>query len=118
MKVTIADLRERISVIAFKTERDERGNIINMIEYERCHIWAKVYATTAKISDDTPERTNRITYRVTIRHREDIKPDDEIVWRGRRLKLLSPPYFLDGKRVFSAMDCEEVVEDGVAQESL
>lgn len=111
MKVTIAELNERIAVTYFNTERNERGDIINVREIERCRIWAKVLALTARISDDTPERTGRVTYRVTIRHRDDIKPDDEIVWRERRLKLISPPYDLDGKRIFTAMDCEEVVED-------
>ena len=111
-KVTIADLNERIQIVYCNTERNERGDIINLQEIERCRIWAKVYALTAKISDDTPERTNKINYRVTVRHREDIKPDDEIVWRGRRLKLLSPPYCLDGKRIFTAMECEEVIADG------
>ena len=112
MKVTIADLNERISVIRFEAERNERGDIINTQEVERCRVWAKVYAMTAKITDDTPERANTINYRVTIRFRDDIKPDDEIIWRGRRLRLKSPPYSLDGARVFTAMDCEEVVEDG------
>ena len=104
-KVTIADLSERISIIGFITKRNERGDVINLVEFERCRIWAKVYALTAKINDTTPERTNKINYRVTIR-------DDEIVWRERRLKLLSPPYDLNGERIFTAMECEEVVSDG------
>ena len=113
-KVTIADLSERISIIGFITKRNERGDVINLVEFERCRIWAKVYALTAKNVDATPEDTNKISYRVTIRHRDDIKPDDEIVWRERRLKIVSPPYDLGGRREFTAMDCEEVVSDGAA----
>lgn len=112
MKMTIAYLSERISVRYFETERDEFGNILRREEKERCRIWAQVYALTAKKFDDQPERTNKVTYRVTIRYREDILPDDEILWRGRRLKLLSPPFHLEGKKVYTAMDCEEVIEDG------
>ena len=113
-KVKIAGLSERISVKYFETERDEYGNVLRREEKERCRVWAQVYALTAKKNDAQPERENKITYRVTIRYREDIKPDDEIEWRrGRRLKLLSPPFNLDGKRIFTAMDCEEVIEDGV-----
>ena len=111
MKVTIADLNERISIRNYVTKRGERGDILNAVEFERCRIWAKIYALTAKNNDAPPEQTNRITYRVTIRYREGIKPDDEIVWRGRRLKLLSPPFNLDGKRIFTNFDCEEVIED-------
>ena len=112
MKITIADLNERIQIVRFDTERNERGDIINTGEVERCRIWAKVYALNGRISDDAPERSNTISYRVTIRHRDDILPDDEIIWRGRRLRLRSPPYDLDGRRIFTSMECEEVVADG------
>ena len=112
-KLKIADLSERISVRYFETERDEFGNILRREEKERCRVWAQVYALTAKKNDAQPERENKITYRVTIRYREDILPDDEIMWRGRRLKLLSPPFNLDGQKIFTAMDCTEAVKDGV-----
>lgn len=114
MKVKIADLNERISIRNYVTKRNERGDILNSVEFERCRVWANVYALTARISDTSPERANKISYRVTIRYRDDIKPDDEIIWHNRRLKLISPPYNLDGTRIFTAMDCEEVVEDGAA----
>lgn len=113
-KMKIADLSERISVRYFDVEHDEFGNILRREEIERCRVWANVYALTAKKFEAQPKRENKITYRVTIRYREDIKPDDEIVWRGqRRLKLLSPPFNLNGQKTFTAMDCEEVVADGV-----
>lgn len=111
-KITIADLSERISVRGFDTERNERGDILKSVEFERCQVWAKVYPLTAKINDTTPESSNRIGYRVTIRRREDIKPDDEIVWRGRRLRLLSPPYDFEGRKIYTTFECEEVIEDG------
>lgn len=112
MKMTIGHLSERISVRYFDVERDDCGTILRREERERCRLWANVYALTAKKNDVQPERTNKITYRVTIRYREDILPDDEIEWRGRRLKLLSPPFHLNGQKIFTAMDCEEEVEDG------
>lgn len=49
-----------------------------------------------------PERPNKINYRVTFRHRDDLKPDDEIVCRDRRMKFLTPPFDMDGKRIFTA----------------
>ena len=108
----IADLRERISVRNFITQRNERGDILNETEYERCRIWANIKALTAKNLETQPERSNKITYRVTIRYRAGIQPDDEILWQGRRLKIISPPYDLDGRKIFTAFDCEEVVPDG------
>lgn len=109
---SIDDLSERISVRNYITKRNERGDILNVVEFERCRVWAKVLPLTSKINDGQPERTNKITYRVTIRYREGIQPDDEIVWRGRRLKLISPPYDAESRRIYTVMDCEEVVEDG------
>lgn len=111
-KVTIADLRERISIRNYITQRNELGDIINSAEFERCKVWAKVYPLTAKNNETTPERSNKITYRVTIRYRKGIAPDDEIVLGDRRLKLISPPYNMDGQRIFTCFDCEEVIENG------
>lgn len=112
MKITIGELSERISVRYFETERNERGDILKVEEKERCRVWAKIYPLTAKNTETAPEQTNRISYRVTIRRRKDILPDDEILWRGRRLKMLSPPYDLNGEKVFTAFECEEVIENG------
>ena len=110
MKVTIGELSERISVNYLETSRNQYGDIVETAEKERCRIWAKVYPLTAKNIEDTPEKTNRISYRVTIRRRSDIKSDDIIIWRGRRLKMLSPPYDLE--KAYTAFECEEVIESG------
>ena len=113
MKVTIGDLSERITVKYLETSRNQYGDIVKTQEIERCRIWAKVYPLTAKNSDSTPENTSRISYRVTIRRRRDIKPDDIIIWQGRRLKILSPPYDLE--KAYTAFECEEVIESGLSQ---
>ena len=112
MKVTIAELSERIVVKYFETTRNIRGDILKVTEQVRCAVWAKIFPLTARNLETTPERANKITYRVIIRYRGDIKPDDEIIWRGRRLKLISPPYSLDGEKKFTAVECEEVIENG------
>ena len=112
MKVAIAELSERISIRYLEVARNNRGDIIKTAEQERCKVWAKIFPLTARNLETTPERANKISYRVIIRYREGIKPDDEILWRGRRLKLISPPYLLDGEKKFTAMECEEVIENG------
>lgn len=114
----ISEMRERITIIYFPTTQNQRGDIVQGEEITRCTVWAKVYPLTAKTIDDTPERDNKINYRVIIRYRTDILPDDEIIWRGRRLKMLSPPYDYEGRRKFLNIDCAEVIEDGRFQKSL
>ena len=112
IQTPLEDLSERISVRYFETTRNNRGDILNVEEKERCRVWAKVFPLTARNNDGSPERVNKITYRVTIRYRNDVKPDDEIVWRGRRLKLLSPPYDAESRKIFTIFECEEVIENG------
>ena len=112
INTSIDDLSERIVVKYFETVRNNRGDIINTVGQTRCAVWAKVFPLTARNFETTPERVNKVTYRVIVRYREGIKPDDEIVWRGRRLKLLSPPYDIESRKIFTAFECEEVVENG------
>lgn len=112
MKSNIAGLSERISFIYFSTAQNKFGDIVKGEEITRCTVWAKICPITTKTNDVIPERTNNISYRVITRYRKDILPDDEILWRGRRLKMLSPPYDFEGQRKFLNIDCVEVVEDG------
>ena len=114
MKISIADLSERISVIYQETTHNEYGDIIKSTENVRCMVWANVYPISAKVADVTPERQNQITYRVIIRRRSDILPDDEVLWRGKRLKMISPPYPFEGRREFICLNCTEVLADGAA----
>ena len=97
-QMTIDDLSERISVIYFETERNTRGDIVKTSELTRCTVWAKVLPLSSKTTDTTPARENEITYRITIRYRQDIKPDDEIVWRDKRLKIITPPFDIESRK--------------------
>lgn len=110
--MSVDDLSERISVVYWETARNSRGDIVKGEEITRCMIWAKVLPLTGRINDTTPERENAVTYRITIRHRTDIQPDDEIIWRGRRLKLTAPPIDLDTRHIWTQFDCQEVIQDG------
>lgn len=111
-QMSLDDLTERISVVYFEATRDERGDIVRGAENVRCMIWAKVLPLNGKINEAAPERLNTVTYRVTIRYRVDIKPDDEILWRGRRFKITAPPIDVESRHIWTSFDCEEVIEDG------
>ncbi len=111
-QMSIDDLTEKVSLVYYEKTRDNRGNIIKGNEEIRCMVWAKVLPLVGKINDTTPERVNTITYRVTIRFRNDIKPDDEMFWRGRRFRLITPPVNLEYRRIWTQFDCVEVIQDG------
>lgn len=111
-QTTTDDLSERISVVYFSTSRNERGDIVKGTEITRCTVWAKVLPLAGKINDVTPQRENEITYRITIRYRTDIKPDDEIVWRGKRLKITATPFDVESRHIWTQVECVEVIPDG------
>lgn len=110
--MSVDDLTEKISVIYYDITRNARGALVKGAANVRCMIWAKVLPLIGKIIDSTPERVNTLTYRITIRYRPDIKPDDEIIWRGKIFKITTPPINLESRRMWTQFDCAEVIKDG------
>lgn len=113
MKIRIRDLDERIRIIYYLTARNKYGDLIKVREVTRCRVWARVHPLAQKIDDDTPERLNKTTYRITIRWREDIQPNDEIVWRDRYFKIISTPTEFEVRRQYKVFDAQEIQKDFV-----
>lgn len=111
---SIDDLHERISIVYREISRNARGDIIRGEEKVRAMVWAKVLPYGAKSEDGGISRTNDVNYRVTIRHRDDVLPDDEILWRGKRLQMTAPPYDAEARRIWLVMECREAVADGAS----
>lgn len=114
-QMSVDDLSEKISIRYYEFTRNARGDLVKDNEEIRCMVWAKVFPLTGKIADATPERVNTATYRVTVRYRTDILPDDEIVWRGRRLKMVTVPTDIESRHIWTMFDVVEVVKDGKAK---
>ena len=113
-QTTIDDISERIKIIYYEKKRNKRGDIVKGDEKIRCEVYAKIYPYMSKSTDGRElELTNEINYRVTIRYREDIKPDDEIIWGNKRLKIKSPAYDIENRHIYTAVECVEVVADGI-----
>jgi SPP1 family predicted phage head-tail adaptor len=51
---------------------------------------------------------------VIIRYRSDIRPDDEVLWRGKRLQIVGTPYDAESSHIWTVMECREAVQDGKA----
>ena len=115
MRTTIDDLKERIQILSFANYRNELGDILQSEEVVRAECWAKVLAINAGISDGGVERTASIGYRIIVRYRDDISPDDVIKWRNKRLRITSTPYDAESRRIWTVLDCIEVVPDGKAE---
>lgn len=110
--MSVDDLSEKISVRYYEFTRNARGDLVKGTESVRCMVWAKILPLTSKIENNLPERLNTVTYRVTIRYRADIMTDDEIVWRGKRFTITTPPIDLEARHMWTTFDMVEGLKDG------
>ena len=112
MYISIGRLRQRVTIERPIILTDEEGNLIEQERRVYTIVWAKVLPFAAKISDGYAEKVSEVDYRVAIRYRADIQATDILVWRGRRMALISTPYDMDGRKKWLVMECRELVEDG------
>lgn len=119
MQTSIDDVRERVSILRISLTRDEMGNIIKSKEGEILSCYAKVLPIASKSTVGQEESIHQITYRIIIRYENVLKigtiaMTDRVLWRGKKLKLISPPYDAESRRKWYVLECEEMVEDGAA----
>ena len=112
MRVSMSELRHRISILRPMTETDDEGNILSSSVQELSKAWALVLPFAAKISDGYAEKVQEVDYRIVIRYRMDVRVTDRIRWGDKTLTPIAPPYPLGGKKQWLMMECRELVEDG------
>ena len=112
MRVSMSELRHRITILRPVTETDDEGNILSSSVQEVGKAWALVLPFAAKILDGYAEKVQEVDYRIVIRYRADVRVTDLVQWNGKRLTLVAPPYPLGGKKQWLVLECREFVEDG------
>ena len=112
MRVSMSELRHRISILHPVTDRDDEGNILSSSVQEIAKAWALVLPFAAKISDGYAEKVQEVDYRIVIRYRTDVRVTDRICWGDKALTPIAPPYPLGGKKQWLVIECRELVEDG------
>ena len=112
MRVSMNELRHRISILRPVTETDDEGNILSSSVQEVGKAWALVLPFAAKISDGYAEKVQEVDYRIVTRYLTDARVTDLILWNGKRLTPIAPPYPLSGKKRWLVIECRELVEDG------
>ena len=112
MRVSMSELRHRITILRPVTDTDDEGNILAQTTQEIAKAWALVLPFAAKISDGYAEQVKEVEYRVVVRYREDIRDTDFIEWSGKTLEVKAPPYAMDGRKRWLVIECRELVEDG------
>ena len=119
MQTPIDDMRERISIVRKTISRDEMGNLVKSSDTEVLSCYAKVLPISSKTATAQEETAHEVTYRIIIRYQaaekiSGVRLTDIIKWRGKRLKLVNPPYDAESRRVWLVLECKEMVEDGAA----
>ena len=112
MRVSMSELRHRISILRPVTEIDDEGNILAQTTQEVGKAWALVLPFATKISDGYAEKVQEVDHRVVIRYRADVRVTDRIRWGDKTLTPIAPPYPLGGKKRWLVLECRELVEDG------
>lgn len=112
MRVSMSELRHRISILRPVMDTDDEGNILSSSVEEISKAWALVLPFAAKISDDYAEKVQEVDYRIVIRYRMDVQVTDRIRWGDKTLTPIAPPYPLGGKKRWLVLECRELVEDG------
>ena len=111
MYCRISEMRERITIQRPIKIIDAEGNVVEDFCSDIQTVWAKVLPTAAKILDDYLETNQEIIYRVVVRYGVDIDVADKISWNDKILKIIAPPYLMDGKKKFVIIETKEFVED-------
>ena len=112
MRVSMSELRHRITILRPVTDTDDEGNILAQTTQEVGKAWALVLPFVAKISDGYAEKVQEVDYRIVIRYRKDVRVTDRIHWDDKTLIPIAPPYPLGGKKRWLVIECRELVEDG------
>ena len=112
MRVSMSELRHRISILRPVMDTDDEGNILSSSVEEISKAWALVLPFAAKISDDYAEKVQEVDYRIVIRYRMDVQVTDRIRWGDKTLTPIAPPDPLGGKKRWLVLECRELVEDG------
>ena len=113
--ITMDDFRERIKIMYHTKKRNERGDIIDDKLQVRGICFAKVYPYMSKNTEGRElELSNEVNYKIIVRYRDDIKPDDFIIWRDKKLKMRSSPVDVENRHIYTSFEAVEMIGDGKA----
>ena len=69
-------------------------------------LWARVRSLTGRQGTSADGRAVEISHAVVFRFRNDVRPGDRIVYRGRNLEVVSAAD-LNGRRAYLSCSCSE-----------
>lgn len=103
-------MQNRITIQRPITHIDSEGNIIEDSSPDLQTVWAKILPSKAKNADGNLEKVQEIIYYIIVRFSVIVRVTDKILWNGKTLEIIAPPYMLEGKRRFWVIETRELVE--------
>lgn len=103
----ISDLRHRIDIGQYVTEKDERGNLGSPIWKSTATIWASVEDLRGNQYFQAKQTVDQSDSRITIRYRKDIE-QGLIVRHDNREYTIKACLDKDGRKRWLELMCKEV----------
>jgi SPP1 family predicted phage head-tail adaptor len=86
------------------TAEDEGGHATLFVPVSS--LWARVRSLSGRQGTSADGRAVEISHAVVLRFRNDVRPGDRIVYRGRNLDVVSAAD-LNGRRAYLSCTCSE-----------
>lgn len=91
MSLSAGRLRHRVLLQDFQKQTDSAGNVIQDSQtgelvwewVDIANLWAEIVPSSAREFISAQAIQSKVTARITIRHREDVKPTMRILHRGK-----------------------------------
>jgi SPP1 family predicted phage head-tail adaptor len=83
------DLRERITVLAYRETKNAMGEMVPVYDETFAEVWASVQGVTAREFLLAGQQQTEISHRVRLRYLTGLTQRMRIVWRGRTLEIVS-----------------------------
>ena len=106
------ELNCRVIVKKATEAKDSEGNVLSKPYTDRCTVWAKIQALTARMRNGTAEDYHEILTRITIRYNPAVEYTDRIYYGSRVFEQIGPPINMGEKNAYMRLECREVVENG------
>ena len=83
------DLRERVTVLAYRETKNAMGEMMPVYDQTFAEVWASVNGVTAREFLLAGQQQTNISHRVQMRYLTGLTHQMRILWRGRTFEIVS-----------------------------
>lgn len=83
------DLRERVTVMAYRETKNQMGEMVPVYDQTFSTVWASVQGVTAREFLLSGQQQSEVSHRVRMRYLTGLTQQMRLSWRGRTLEIIS-----------------------------